>query len=89
LLLPTYGASARNAPIAAENQSGVPKVQCEAELRDPARHSSRMRTSRAATANFNANSRSPAAAFFIEGAPQEVESNRSGLAGIRRVCGGV
>jgi hypothetical protein len=28
-------------------------------------------------------------ALFIEGAPQEVESNRSNLAGIRRVCGGV
>ena len=27
-------------------------------------------------------------AFFIEGPPQEVESNRSNLAGIRRVCGG-
>ena len=27
--------------------------------------------------------------FFIEGSPQEVESNRSNLAGIRGVCGGV
>ncbi len=27
--------------------------------------------------------------FFIEGAPQEIESNRGNLAGIRRVCGGV
>ena len=26
--------------------------------------------------------------FFIEGAPQEIESNRSNLAGIREVCGG-